>query len=415
MACNNDRDLIFKGTFYEALNSAKLNNKYLFIDFYTKWCGTCKLFDSFINTDTSFQKYLNKSFVFLKVNAEEKEGIMLKNKYSVNGYPTFLITDFQGMELGRIVGFKNKEERMAPLLIAKINDFLKSKGIYNEVIILENEFKEDTTNYKLLETIVKEYFTRNQYFKVKIYSAKLIEIAINPTSKIKAQYYYGMATLLGDANPIFLSSFIMNNPQMDLELKASSIMRLLYFYEEKNDLVNTDYYYNKLIEINPTGYYYKKKYARFLFENNFHIEKASKLTLEYASIAEVQNDHYVPFLLAYYYLNKNQLEKGITEFDNWMAKYTEDWPMEENYWPYVFYARFAFRNNVRLTRALKYAKEAENYRNSFEDKLLTGQVLASMGRISDATNKINEALELADTENEYLQAKQLLANFQKQK
>jgi thioredoxin-related protein len=410
-ACTNDRDLIFKGAFSEALDYAKLNKKYLFIDFYTKWCGTCKGFDSFIKTHKLFQEYLNKSFVFLKVNAEEKEGIMLKNRYSVNGYPTFLVTDSKGNELGRIVGFNNKEEGTASLLITKINDFLKSKGIYNEITKLENEFKADTTNYKLLERIIKEYFIRKQYLKVKKYSSKLIELAENPATKTKAQYYYGMSTLLGDSNPSYLTNFVRNNPNLDLELKGKSSLRLLYFYKEKNDLVNTDYYYNQMIEIAPTKYYYKKEYARFLFENNFHIETANKLTLEYASVPEVQNDHFVPFLLAYYYFNKNQLEKGITEFDNWMAEYTVDWSIEDKYWPYVFYAKFALRNNVRLAIALEYAKEAENYRNSFEDKLLTGQILFSMERVNEATDKVNEALELADTENEYLQAKQLLAHF----
>lgn len=405
--CSDDRDLIFKGTYSEALEYAGQNNKYLFIDFYTKWCGTCKIFDSFINTERSFREYLNKNFVFLKVNAEEKEGIVLKNRYFVNGYPTFLITDSRGTELGRIVGFNNKDS----LFVAKINDILKSKGIYNEITKLENEYKADTTNYKLLEPIIEEYLGRKQYFKVKIYSTKLIEFAEDPAIKTKARYYYGMAALFGNSDPSYLTNIIENDPNMDWELKASGSLRLLYFYKEKNDLAHTDYYYNQMIEIAPSKNYYKKEYARFLYENNFHLETANKLALEYAALPEVQDDHWVPFLMAYYYLNKNQLGKGITEFDNWMGKYTSTWSIDDKYWPYVFYARFALRNNVRMATALNYAIEAENYRNSFEDKILTGQILSAMGRQSEAMAKINEALDLAGTDSEYAQAKQLLADL----
>ena len=94
-----------------------------------------------------------------------------------------------------------------------------------------------------------------------------------------------------------------------------------------------------------------------------------------------------------------------------MGKYTSAWSIDDKYWPYVFYARFALRNNIRLATALNYAIEAENYRNSFEDKILTGQILSAMGRQSEAADKINEALELAGTDSEYAQAKQLLARL----
>jgi hypothetical protein len=311
------------------------------------------------------------------------------------------------MELGRLVGFNTKDS----LFGAKINDILKSKGIYNAITKLENEYKADTTNYKLLDPIIKEYFSKKQYSKVKIYSSKLIEFAEDPAIKTKARYYYGMAVLLGDSDPSYLTSFIGNDPNLDWESKGLASLRLLYFYKEKNDLVHTDYYYNQMIEIAPSKNYYKKEYARFLYENNFHLETANKLTLEYAAQPEVQDDHWVPFLMAYYYLNKNQLGKGITEFDTWMAKYTSTWSIDDKYWPYVFYTRFALSNRVRLARALRYAREAENYRNSFEDKILTGQILSAMGRQSEATNKIKEALELASTEAEYTQAKQLLFHF----
>ncbi len=93
-----------QGTFKELLAKAGDENKYLFVDVYATWCGPCKYMSGRVFTQEKVGDYFNKTFVNAKFDAERGEGIEIARKYKVQGYPTFLILNAEGKELGRIVG-----------------------------------------------------------------------------------------------------------------------------------------------------------------------------------------------------------------------------------------------------------------------------------------------------------------------
>lgn len=64
-------------TFEEAVKRAQSdpNPKNIFIDFYTHWCGWCKVMDKQTFTDPNVIKYMNKYFYPVKFNAEQKEPV----------------------------------------------------------------------------------------------------------------------------------------------------------------------------------------------------------------------------------------------------------------------------------------------------------------------------------------------------
>jgi len=79
-----------EGTFTEALAKAKKENKIVFVDVYTTWCGPCKkMAKEFFPTKEAGDKY-NTAFVNYKIDAEKGEGIQVAQKYNVSGYPTSL-------------------------------------------------------------------------------------------------------------------------------------------------------------------------------------------------------------------------------------------------------------------------------------------------------------------------------------
>jgi Thiol:disulfide interchange protein len=95
------------GTFQEALNkvkSKKKGPKLVFMDCYTTWCGPCKYMAEKIFPTKEAGDYFNKHFVNFKQDMEKGEGIELAQKYEIASYPTFLILDGDGNEIGRIVG-----------------------------------------------------------------------------------------------------------------------------------------------------------------------------------------------------------------------------------------------------------------------------------------------------------------------
>lgn len=82
----------------EALAAAKRENKMVFIDFYTDWCGPCKRMASDVFPQKAVGDYFNARFVCLKLNAE-KEGKEYAEKYEVRAYPTFVVLDCEGKVL----------------------------------------------------------------------------------------------------------------------------------------------------------------------------------------------------------------------------------------------------------------------------------------------------------------------------
>lgn len=79
-------------TYDEAINIAKAENKLVFMDFYTDWCGPCKMMMRDVFPQKEIGDFMNEKFVCIKLNAE-KEGKELAKLYKVEAYPTFISID----------------------------------------------------------------------------------------------------------------------------------------------------------------------------------------------------------------------------------------------------------------------------------------------------------------------------------
>lgn len=96
-------------TYEEALSVAKKENKKVFIDFYTVWCGPCNVMTQNVFPQKKVGDFLNKHFVCIKLNAE-KEGFNLAKQFMVTGFPTFIGVDRDGKELFRKIGSADADE-----------------------------------------------------------------------------------------------------------------------------------------------------------------------------------------------------------------------------------------------------------------------------------------------------------------
>ena len=95
----------FKGSWTEALQAAKAENKYIFLDVYATWCGPCKELKNKTFKDGEVGEYYNKNFINVRMDGEKEEGRHLARMYQVTSYPTLFIIDHKGNRVAKTTGF----------------------------------------------------------------------------------------------------------------------------------------------------------------------------------------------------------------------------------------------------------------------------------------------------------------------
>lgn len=108
------------------LKQAKKENKLIFIDCYTSWCGPCKRLAREIFPQKSVGDYFNKNFVNLKINMEKGIGLKLKKKFKVKVFPTLLFVDHNQNVIHSGTGFLKAEN-----LIALAKEATSDNNLYN--------------------------------------------------------------------------------------------------------------------------------------------------------------------------------------------------------------------------------------------------------------------------------------------
>lgn len=99
-----------EGGFVKALEAAKAENKLVFMDCYTSWCGPCKLMASKEFVQEKAGEYFNPRFVSVKIDMEKGEGVELRKRYDVNAYPTLLVLNAKGELLCRHAGYLSVDD-----------------------------------------------------------------------------------------------------------------------------------------------------------------------------------------------------------------------------------------------------------------------------------------------------------------
>ncbi|MEM8526116.1 MAG: thioredoxin family protein [Bacteroidota bacterium] len=88
------------------LKKAKEEDKLIFVDAYTTWCGPCKWMDANVFTDEKVGEFYNENFINVKIDQEKGEGILFQKAYGVRGFPSFLFIDGKGEVVHRGIGSK---------------------------------------------------------------------------------------------------------------------------------------------------------------------------------------------------------------------------------------------------------------------------------------------------------------------
>lgn len=129
------------------LAKAKAEDKLIFVDAYTTWCGPCKKMDRDVFVNMEVGSFYNKMFVNVKMDMEKGEGIKIARDYNVNAFPTFLFIDGNGKLMHRTAGFHSVNQ-----FIALGNEAISPGG---RLVELEKQYQEGKRDPDFLKKYTK--------------------------------------------------------------------------------------------------------------------------------------------------------------------------------------------------------------------------------------------------------------------
>jgi thioredoxin-related protein len=152
------------GSWQEILDLARAEQKLVFVDAYTEWCGPCKMMSRNTFPDEQVGAFFNEHFISYKFDMEKGEGPTFGARYQVTGYPTLLFIDHTGKVVHRAMGYLSPTGLMREAQQA-------AKPEHNENL-LQLQVEQGTQNpdvlyqyAKLLQAENRDYTTiANRYF-----------------------------------------------------------------------------------------------------------------------------------------------------------------------------------------------------------------------------------------------------------
>ena len=101
-----------EGDWNLAIQEAREQKKYIFLDAYASWCGPCRMLKRRTFTDKEAGAFFNANFINVAVNMEKGIGPELSQRFQVDAYPTLIILN----EYGKVVTFTEGYMNAAQLI-----------------------------------------------------------------------------------------------------------------------------------------------------------------------------------------------------------------------------------------------------------------------------------------------------------
>jgi thioredoxin 1 len=96
-----------KGTWEEAVELAKKEDKVIFLDIYATWCGPCKRLKAYTFSSPEVGEAFNGKFINVALDGEQSEGRMLMQKYGLRSFPSLLFINKNGEVMQQTAGYHN--------------------------------------------------------------------------------------------------------------------------------------------------------------------------------------------------------------------------------------------------------------------------------------------------------------------
>lgn len=198
----------------EAIIKAKEENKMVFIDCYTSWCGPCKTLAKEVFTQKTVGDFFNRNYISIKLDME-KEGKSLKQFLSVNVFPTLVFLDSNKQIIHKVVGSMEASELLTEANLAK-----DGKG----VSLYEKKFAEGERDATFLVEYLNMLDRANQKETIK----NVIKIYFEGVDK---------KDLISETNWLLLKKYVTDYKSREFNYLVSNKDKFIKLYGE-NDINN---------------------------------------------------------------------------------------------------------------------------------------------------------------------------------
>ncbi len=268
-----------KKPFEEVQEKAKSENKPIFFDAYTTWCGPCKQMDKEVFTNDEVAELFNKSFVNAKFDMEKGEGTELKEKYSVNVFPTYLFLDADGSLMHRITGALPVD-----ILISEAKKVLDEDG--ETSASLDKRYASGDRSNEFLLLYIKQLNEGSRYNKAEEVASIYLN-TLDRSALTKSENWKLFNSYIRDPYSDLFSYFLANTATFKSEIGEQEVSRKLngsliggsrkYFLKDKE--------YN-LIKFDKAGY---AKYIKYIKDLKIESEDAVLTEIEVLKAHETNN------------------------------------------------------------------------------------------------------------------------------
>lgn len=112
------KTIVWRTNYEAALKEAAKTRKPLMVDFYTDWCGACKMMDAEAYPEAQVIE-MSRSFVMVKVDGDKRPDLV--QKFQVTGYPSVFWLDGDGKVLNTMPGYGGVEMMKSEMKTALSN------------------------------------------------------------------------------------------------------------------------------------------------------------------------------------------------------------------------------------------------------------------------------------------------------
>jgi len=268
------------GSWEDILATAKKENRHIFIDFYTVWCGPCKRLDKITYKDEGVTEFTN-TMLNVKYDCEKGFGEELADQYKVAAYPTLLVIGPDGKEVDRHVGYLDPEP-----FIETIKGY--TDGIGTQASYLA-QLEKDPDNVELLLTVGTKYADAVMPEDAEATLKRAMELDPNDEMEKRAEIYYNLGFSYYSAEnyePAKKWCMKLINEYGDTEWYSYGERRLAYVnHELGNDKEAVAGYY-KLVELKPDDASTLNGFAWFCSQRKIGLDLALPVALKAVEVSD---------------------------------------------------------------------------------------------------------------------------------